>query len=663
MNASPRRRRALSAAARVRLPFACVAAVGVIAASTALARQDPAAPRPNDGELRVTILHTSDEHSAVLPMPLVEYRPGGSGSARGGFARLAQVVEDVRRRKAQLGEPVLLTSAGDHTGGSPFSWLVLDGEAPELALMVEMGYDVITLGNHEFDHGPERLAGAVAAAGFPLVANRTAIVASNTRPPAGHPLTERGLRRSHMLTLPNGLRVGFIGLIGRSAVRVAPSARPVEFDDAAEAAAAAVTELRAGGAHIIIALTHSGLSEDRALASAVEGIDVILGGHDHRLLEEPVVEAGTIIVHPGAYLRQVVMLELGWDPATAEVRLRNPESAAPFVIPLDGTVEESPAVAARIAGYRRQLEEWMAELTDGRFSALDATIARSTFTIRRASGAVESPFGNFVADAMRAAAERATGERVDFAFQANGSIRGDVAPGADSANRDVITVHDLAGLVGLGSGPDGRPGYPLVSLWLTGDEVRRVLEVSILLSELLGNAWFLQTSGVRTRYDPRRAVLMRVPLRGTPIPTGRAVLSAERDEGGTFVPLERGDSRLYHVVTDHYVLSFLPPVGRLVPRLAVVPKAANGEPIDDVDQTIIRRRGEELKVWQAVLEFAADQPRNDAGEARIPEYYAATAGRLVVVRATPIWLWAIAGLALVAVPVVAGVVLWRWRAS
>jgi 5'-nucleotidase / UDP-sugar diphosphatase len=117
-------------------------------------------------------------------------------------------------------------------------------------------------------------------------------------------------------------------------------------------------------------------------------------------------------------------------------------------------------------------------------------------------------------------------------------------------------------------------------VWLTGEEVRRVLEISVLLSQLLRNSYFLQVSGLRARYDPRRAILFRVPLRGTPIPTGRAVLDAHAIAAdGSALPLERGDDRLYHVVTDYYVASFLPMVGRMLPRLALAPKDRHGQPL------------------------------------------------------------------------------------
>jgi 5'-nucleotidase / UDP-sugar diphosphatase len=454
-----------------------------------------------------------------------------------------------------------------------------------------------------------------------------------------------------MVELPNGLRVGFLGLMGRGAARFAPRAAPVEFSDARVEAAGVVAELRGAGAHIVVAITHSGLAEDRELARDVAGIDIILGGHDHLLLDEPALEAGTVIVHPGSHLRQLFVLEIAYDPATGGVRVRNGETGTPHVVALDAAVGESSWMRERIAPYRARLEARIAELTGGRFRALDATLARSDFVVRAGPPMRESPFGNFVTDAMRVAAESATGQRVDFAFEANGVIRGDMVAGTLEGRRGDLAFYDVAGVVGLGSGPDGRPGYPLVSVWLTGGEVRRVLEVSVLLSELMRNSYFLQASGLRMRYDPRRAILFRVPLLGTPIPTGRAVLSAQREHAGAFVDLARADDQLYHVVTDYYVASFLPMVGQLVPRLALVPKDRHGDPIA-IEDAIISRDGRELKVWQAVVEYAAAQPHDDEGVPRIAATYATAEGRLVIARGWPLWLLPLAVVLLVVVAAV-----------
>ena len=106
-------------------------------------------------ELYLMILHTNDEHGAVIPhSPTVDFHPQRENPTVGGYARLATAVKEIRQQKAVDGEPVLLLSAGDYIGGSPYSWLILEGYALELELKQIIGYDAVTIGNHEYDYGP-----------------------------------------------------------------------------------------------------------------------------------------------------------------------------------------------------------------------------------------------------------------------------------------------------------------------------------------------------------------------------------------------------------------------------------------------------------------------------------------------------------------------------
>ncbi|MDD4769823.1 MAG: metallophosphatase, partial [Eubacteriales bacterium] len=312
-------------------------------------------PAAQSDELLFTILHTNDEHSALSPTPLVDCSPGESNPALGGYARLAQAVKDIRAAKEAAKEPVLLLSAGDYLGGSPYSWLGLNGKAPDLTIMNRIGYDAVAIGNHEYDYGPELLAQYLQAAGYPGANEHTILLASNTLPPAGHALNDIGIQKTAVLTLSNGLRVGLFGLIGVDAVNVAPYAEPVEFADQVETARAMVAALEKEGVDIIIALSHSGEDEDADLVRAVPGIDVIIGGHSHMLLEEPIIEGETIIVQAGENLKYLGNLELAYNFSTDKVRLRNLETKKPYVIPLDDSVPEEPEIAAMVAGYTADL--------------------------------------------------------------------------------------------------------------------------------------------------------------------------------------------------------------------------------------------------------------------------------------------------------------------
>lgn len=591
-------------------------------------------------ELFLTILHTNDEHGAAIPhSPTVDFHPARENPTIGGYARLATAVEQIRTEKAALGEPVLLLSAGDYIGGSPYSWLIPHGYAMELKLKQMIGYDAVVIGNHEYDYGPDFLADYYIEAGYPAAHEQTVILASNTVAPADHPLASMGLyRESKIMVLENGLKVGLFGLIGKQAISYTTANEPVSFIDQHDTAERLVNQLRAEGADLIIAITHSRVEEDIELARAVSGIDLIVGGHCHTALEEPLIENSTLIVQAGSLLQYLGRVEIAYNPVDGNVRLRNTEQEVPYLLKLDYSYALEPQVNAVIEEHTLLLNELIALQTDNRFQHILDTVMLSEFDILNYPPLEETAFGNFVTDAMRLITEEKTGHKVDFALQANGSIRGSITPGTMPHALGKVSVYDLGELVGLGLGPDGYAGYSIVAVYLTGEEMMRVLEVAALLSEMLGDTYFLQFSGLRYSYNPGNAILFTVPFLDLPIPTTRAVISAERYigegrqgfEDQLYLPLEHGDEELYCLVTDSYIVSFLPMVGEMLPQLDIVLKDKEGNPVADhnLDSLAVNLDGHDLKVWATVLEYAAGQPIGASGLPEADYYYAVTAGRI-----------------------------------
>ena len=301
-------------------------------------------------EVYFTILHTNDLHSALIPhSPAVDYHPGRRSPAVGGIARIATAVQEIRETKD---EPVLLVDAGDFLGGSAFAWLALQGYAVELTIMREMGYDALTIGNHEYDYGPDVLAQYVVEAGYPQAQETTLLLASNAEPPPGHPLAALNLLRpSGILELDNGLRVGVFGLIGEEAVSLVGDAGDVEFLDRRDVARRMVAELKGQGVDVIVVLSHAGVVEDRDLARQVTGIDIIVGGHCHTALHDPVMEGDTIIVQAGSLGMYLGQLEMAYSTATGRLRLRNAETGSPFLIAIDDRFACHPGIAALVQDY------------------------------------------------------------------------------------------------------------------------------------------------------------------------------------------------------------------------------------------------------------------------------------------------------------------------
>ncbi len=612
-----------------------------------------AGPAPGQ-EYNLTILYTNDEHGSVIPhSPAVDFYPARENPTIGGYARLAAAVKMIREEKETAGEPVLLISGGDFLGGSAFSWLAPLGSAPELSLKQMIGYDAVVIGNHEYDYGPDVLANYLMTAGYPEAHDNTVVLASNAEAPPDHLLVRNDLfRDNHLMVLENGLKVGLFGLIGKDAVSVTAAHEPVEFTDQHETALLMVDQLREQGAQMIIAVTHSGVEEDRDLAREVPGIDVIVGGHCHTALHEPVVEGDTVIVQAGSLLEYYGRLELAFNPSTREVRIRNEENEVPFLHTLDYTIPLDLEIDAEINRYKEKLNALVAEKTAGRFQdILDDYIMLSDFEIPNHPRLQESPAGNFITDAMRLVTSEKTDHGADFAVQANGSIRGSITPGTMPHSFGKVSFYDLVEIVGLGKGPDGYAGYPIVAVYLTADEIASLLEVAVLLKETLGDTYFLQFSGLRYDYNPQNAVLFTVPFLDLPIPTTMAVTSAQRYigegrqgfEDDQYVSLEEDGRDLYCLVTDSYIVSFLPMVSEMLPQLDFVLKDQHGNPVtaDELDQLIVYVDGEELKVWQTVVEYAANQPVGDSGLPEVDPYYASAAARINPVWTIPLITWLI----------------------
>ncbi len=249
---------------------------------------------------RFTILHTNDSHSALRPhSTILDYHPQEKDPTLGGIARLAGLINREREKRETAGETVFVISAGDFYGGDPYAWLSLTGEAAELKLLKQIGYDLVTIGNHEYDYGPEQLAAYLHEAGYPETAGELPVLAANTVIPEEHPLADCGIKDYIIRETNSGLKIGFFALIGDNAVSVAHETGPLSFTSPLETAGKMVEKLQGEGADVVIAITHSGLKEDKELARKVNGIDVIIGGHSHHALKNTVLVGDTVIVQAG----------------------------------------------------------------------------------------------------------------------------------------------------------------------------------------------------------------------------------------------------------------------------------------------------------------------------------------------------------------------------
>ena len=589
-------------------------------------------------EINFTILHTNDEHSALIS----QYAGGSyndsifkdsSDFKVGGFARLAAEIKEIRERTKAAGEELLVLNAGDFIGGSIFSWLNTRGHAPELKILQQLEYDIAVIGNHEFDYGPELLADYLKEAGYPAAHEQTKILASNLQAPADHILrTENLYQDTQIIELEAGLKIGFFSLIGRDAVEVIAEPGDMEFLNQHQTARNKIAELKEEGAELIIAITHSGVAEDRELAQEVKDIDIIVGGHDHTALFEPIIEEDTIIVQADSYLKYLGQLNLSYYPENQELKIINQKRNNDFLIPLDDRIEEDKEIAEKVAEYTAYLNELIAKMTGNNYQDIKEVISYSDFTIANHPSKSETPLGNFVTDAMRIFTEENTEKKVDIALIGSGNIRQPIIPNQAGE----ITFYNMANVVSLGEGSDNYPGYPIISVYFTGEEIEHLLEVAVLLEELMEPHYFLHFSGLRYDYNSADAVLFRLPFLDIPIPTTRAVKNIEIfigegiqsvNDQTAYESLEKDGERLYHVVTDAYVFSFLPLVEELLPQIEFQPKKEDGSPVSlaDTKDLTLTYQNRELKVWDTVVNYAALFGENNG---KIPDYYREKSARI-----------------------------------
>ena len=633
------------------------------------------------GEQQLTILHTNDEHSAVIPhSPLLDFNSEDDSSV-GGMNRLAASVEAIVQDHREENTPVFLFNAGDFMAGTPFSWLAMEGYGPELKLLRQIGYDAAVLGNHEFDYGVEILRDYMEDAGYPAANEELAVLGSNIISPEGYFFQE--YYRDYEIIEKEGVKIGIMGLIGEDAARAAPETGQLEFVRPSEAAQQVLDVLEGYGVDITIALTHAGLEEDKALAREVEGLDIIVGGHSHDILTRPKIVNDTYIVQAGDSLEYLGKMELVFQPEEGKINLSDYE-----LIRLDSKATDRVNFAEEntddysekkfniseiqytIDDYRQKLNRLLADITGGRFNSVSQPVIMSDFDLKKEPYVGENPAGNFITDAMRIEASRVLEEEVDIAFQGNGQIRGGFyAGGAEN----LMTFYDLAAPNSLGTGPADNFGFPLVSGYITGEEVKTLLEVAAFVYQVESDRHFIHFSGLSYSYDPDNALLGTIPGLDIPLLPMRAVTEAKFYPGTTpqpdsaedeqFSQLE--DDKLYKLVTDSHMLSQISLVEDIIPWVDLQPKDAEGNPldIDNMQEHVVVGEEGELKVWQAVVNYADDlnpagleQP-DQAEIARMPQYYAGTQGRIEKVDTVSHRLIFILGLLLTAT--VLGGIIWR----
>jgi len=579
-------------------------------------------------EKALTIIHSNDLHSHLLGAPPnIDYTCDRTGDDEtiGGWARISTVIREVKRNREN---PVLVLDAGDFLMGSLFHLLSRE-EAFELRLMKMMGYDVTTLGNHEFDLMPKGLARilrtAHARGQIPAIVLSNAIFSQESdRDDSLEEIFRRGIVKPYMVVERGDVRVGIFGLMGKDAAEVAPFASPVRFEDPVPAARRIVEELRAKEkVDVVICLSHSGLwedkdrSEDEILAKEVNGIDIIISGHTHTKMDGALQVSDTLIVQAWEYGKHLGVLDIIHE--NGRVSIKNYQ-----IVEIDDTIQGDTEISNQIGSFEELINQKVLAREGLSFREI---IAQTDFDLEIETD--ESNLGNLIADSIRWYINRHDYDprdpvtRVAVGVISNGVIRDPIVRGTTGE----IAVCDAFRAIPLGIGMDGTMGYPLITFYLYPSELKKGFEILTSIYPIKGDDYFLQVSGARFNYNPNRVIFDRI----TEIWIG--------SEEERYKPLDysKSNKTLLRVAADIYNATFLKIVGNFTWHiLDIIPKDRNGNPIEDlkavrVDADKEKPGIQELKEWMGVMEYLRNfADTTGDGIPDIPQKYKTKLGRNVV---------------------------------
>lgn len=454
-------------------------------------------------EFKLTILHTNDFHDRYEPISKYDGpcapEDNTAGDCFGGSARLVTALAEARARA----ENSILVDGGDQFQGTLFYTYYKGKMTAEF--MNKLGYDAMTVGNHEFDDGPEVLAGFIDAVGFPVLMSNADV--------SMEPALKDKIAKSTVIE-KGGEKIGLIGLTPLDTPEIASPGKNVIFTDPAQAVQGEVDKLTAEGVTKIIVLSHSGYLVDKKVAAETTGVDVIVGGHDNTYLSNvsedavgpyPTMVGDTAIVQAYAYGKFLGELNVVFDDAGKITSA----SGEPLI--MDKAVAEDSDTLARIAELAKPLDEIRNKVVADTSAEIDGN--------RDVCRQVECTMGNLVADAQLA---RVKDQGVTISLANSGGLRASIDAGEVTMG-EVLTVLPFQNT--------------LATFETTGQTLIDALENGVSQYEEKAGR-FLQVAGMKYTFDISQ-------------PAGSRVSDVLVAEGDQWVPID--PAKTYLVVTNNYV--------------------------------------------------------------------------------------------------------------
>ena len=566
---------------------------------------------------QLDILFTHDTHSHLNSFTTIV---NGEKKEVGGFAKLKTLINEHKK----VNPDTLVLDGGDFSMGTLIQ-TVYDTEAAELRMLGQIGCDVTTLGNHEFDYQSKGLADMLNAAknsGDTVPSLVLCNVDWDAMEEAGLSEGQKQIQsafekyqvRDYVVVQKGNIKIAVLGVFGKDALVCAPTCELV-WKDPVKAAKQTVEKIKKKEkVDMIACVSHSGTwddadkSEDEILAKEVPDIDLIISGHTHSQLDKPIQHGNTYIVSCGEYGKNLGTISMTqkddgrWKATSYEL------------IPVSDEVNPDETTQAKIDALMDTVDiNYLAKFgytrievhaeNDIEFNSLDEMGTKHE----------ELNLGDIISDAYVYAVENSDnydGDPVVVAVVPSGTVRDTYAKGE-------ITVESVYNSFSLGIGKDGLAGYPLISAYLTGKELKLVAEIDASISDFMTIAR-LYCSGLNFTFNPHRMILNKVT---DCYLTGQ---DGKREE--------IQDDKLYHVVTDLYTGQMLGSVMDIsYGLLSIIPKDKEGNPIEDLEEYAIMEENQELKAWVAIARYMQSFDDTDGdGIANVSEYYATTHGRKVV---------------------------------
>ena len=414
-----------------------------------------AKPVPDDMEARkIVVVHTNDIHGNIA-----------ESKGRGGLTRIATLIKKLR---AENPNAVIYLDAGDVAQGTPVS-NTFQGE-PTFAAIAAMKPAMGTIGNHEFDWGPEVMKEMTEKAGYPFVLANVYDAKTGKLPFEPFRVVE-----------VNGIKLGIIGLLAADTPTVVKKGNTGNyyFADPSATVRKYIPEMRAKGAQVLVALTHIGFDADKQLAANVPELDLIVGGHSHTQLDEPVnVGGSTWIVQTGKYGRNLGVEEMLVSPYNGKIIGFNSHLVA---IDDKANIEDDPEVTAILKKYEEKIRPQM-EVVVGSFDG--------ELTKKCAPNEFDTTLGNVICDCLR----ESTG--ADVAVYNYGGIR------LDSMSAGKVTVGNVFQLMPFDD--------QVCRMEIKGSAIQELLDQAAAATK----AGPMQTSGITCTIDKANKVAKDIKIGG-----------------------------------------------------------------------------------------------------------------------------------------------------